>query len=425
MNKEEMLEVNGTQKMKNNLQILRSILLIFFIGSFTMNCKKESQEGSPHSLELEKDSIQPMLAKQLKAGAEKDYGSFKDYTQKDLNALIEVQKVILDQSNFKPLSNEDFIKRIEYIFGIKVDRSSSLNYIKINMSDKCDQKLSYKPFTLASQDLYISKKDRLITYFYSIPEILEYTNLFPDLKSLEASPIKYSSDDGEMYAKRWRDIADLTELRSRNIMITASINKYISNDDRSALTWLLGNDKDFLKKLVAEYGYDKEEKINSLVLQSFFEEYAAENEQSGGKLGRIVFVKNCAGKLEIRKGLLDYIEKNTTENNDKYITSLGDYIISYLYKEDNNKFTPVEKAEIVAYISNIEGPAFHKFKGKSDNAWSQAATPLFFLQSKTSMNQPEVLQIIKKNKYFGLQPLKNYIESGQLQQEDPSLIKNN
>lgn len=414
-----MVEASRTQIMKNKIRVPGSVLLMFLLSSLTANCSKEAGKDKHSPMELEHDSIRPTLARQIEAGASEEYGSFDQYTKKDLDVLIEVEKAKMDQNGFKQITNEDFVKRIENIFGKKIEISSSQEYLKLNLKNKCDQVSDYKIFSPEHQNIYISKKDKILTSFYPLPAFLDYNALFPELRKLEKTPIEFTRDGDKMYAQRWKDIADLEILRNKNIQTTIHRNKYLFNDNRSSLNWLAVKDQDFLKRLVAEFGYDQEEKINTLALRLFFEEYSAEDDMSLGKLGRIVFVKGCDGKLQIRKGLLNSIEKSTTEDDDRYITALGDYIIAYLYKEDDNTFTPNEKAEIVAYISNIEGPAFHKYKNESDSAWEQAATPLYFLLSKDAMNHPEVLDIIKKNNYFDLQPLKEYIESGQLEKEAP------
>ena len=68
--------------------------------------------------------------------------------------------------------------------------------------------------------------------------------------------------------------------------------------------------------------------------------------------------------------------------------------------------------------SIIQG--FDKYKGVSNNAWSRNASTLFYLQSKNAMNHPEILDILKKHNYYGFSFLKNYIESGELENEIPS-----
>lgn len=158
-----------------------------------------------------------------------------------------------------------------------------------------------------------------------------------------------------------------------------------------------------------------------MVLKDLFQEYSNETPESSYKIGNFIFVKDCSSKLKIRKGLLSYIEKSTSKDNDKYVSALSQYIINVLYANENQTtFTNDEKAEIIASISNIEIPALNKYKGQSSNTWGSKASTLFYLQSKNAMNHPEILEILKKQNYFGYFFLKNYIESGQLEDEDPT-----
>ena len=153
-----------------------------------------------------------------------------------------------------------------------------------------------------------------------------------------------------------------------------------------------------MKNLVIYFGYDKDEKLNDWVISNLYKEYSEAETDKTSEIGNIIFVKNCENKLIIRKGLLNYVEKQTAKDDDKYITALSQYIINELYNEDKkSSFTDEEKAEIVANISNIEIQGFDKYKGVSTNAWTRNASTLFYLQGKNAMNHPEILDILKKH----------------------------
>lgn len=62
----------------------------------------------------------------------------------------------------------------------------------------------------------------------------------------------------------------------------------------------------------------------------------------------------------------------------------------------------------------------NKYKVEETTVWNAKTSSLFYLQSKNAMNHPEVLTILKKHNYFGFDFLKNYIESGQLLDENPA-----
>ena len=43
-------------------------------------------------------------------------------------------------------------------------------------------------------------------------------------------------------------------------------NQFIFHDSKAALTWLMNNDRNFLRDLFLEYGYDKSDVINKMML---------------------------------------------------------------------------------------------------------------------------------------------------------------
>ncbi len=191
-------------------------------------------------------------------------------------------------------------------------------------------------------------------------------------------------------------------------------NKYLFNDSKADLIWLLINDKEFLKQLLLVFGYDRELQINKMVLEEYFEKYAQAIPTQTERIGDLFFVKDCRGKLQIREGLLKYVEENTNANDNRFIYALGSYM-NYLYDKDvdkifeedhSKKFSEVEKAKIVAFIASIENLAIEKYKGDNPEVWSNAASNLYNL----SVSHPEVIDIIKKNNYFNLPNMKDIID---------------
>ena len=214
------------------------------------------------------------------------------------------------------------------------------------------------------------------------------------------------------------DIVDITDgsLKINLDQKTIARNKYLFNDSKADLAWLLFNDKEFLKTLLITFGYDKEPQINKMALEDLYKTYESAFPMSTEKLGEIFFVKNCQGKLQIREGLLKYVAENTTKDDDRFIYGIG-YYLNYLFNEDTRnvfdedlrkKFTLEEKAKIVAYVCNIESPSFYKFKPmNSDKAWHNAGTKFYNITSA----HPEILNIIMKNDFYGLKALKDAFES--------------
>lgn len=199
---------------------------------------------------------------------------------------------------------------------------------------------------------------------------------------------------------------------------TFNRNKYLFNGSQASLAWLLQNDKEFLKNLLVIFGYDKEDKINEMVLNGRYKSYSEQIPIVRYKIGDLFFTKDCNGKLIIRKGLLDYVRRKTTAIDNRYIYALSTYM-DILYTGDEDKafdydpttrFTETEKAEIVANIASIENPAFRKYQMEEGaEAWVRgynAATGLYNL----SVDYPEIISIIKENNYFNISNMKQVIE---------------
>lgn len=304
----------------------------------------------------------------------------------------------LKNSGYKFISGEEFSKKLFDIF--KITRNSDCGMV----SSANDQ------ITLFGNAMDGLKSIRTKNQY----------DLYSDTQNLFIVP-------DEKFLTQTFLVKDLVKINNNSFIIDLpqfiiARNKYLFNDSKTDLTWLLLNDKEFIKRLVTDFGYDKEEKINQLVLEDLYKQYADPQHNITEKIGEIFFMKDCEGKLQIQQGLLNYVAQHTTKDNDRLIYALGNYL-DYLFKEDKDdiftespatKFTMEEKVKIVAFVVNIESPAFYKFKPmNSSTAWHNAGTSLYNITAA----HPEVLKIIEKNNYYGLNPLKEIIEGVQFEEE--------
>ena len=134
-------------------------------------------------------------------------------------------------------------------------------------------------------------------------------------------------------------------------------NNFIFHDSKAAFSWLKKNDKEFLINLLRDYGYDKNEKINKLVMADMLKEYTPVGEP--WMLDNTVACKKKTKhpKVEIREGLLKSILKQpATEENKEWEILFNDYI-DYLLNEEEQKlpmwmteFTKKERYKVAAYL---------------------------------------------------------------------------
>lgn len=89
-------------------------------------------------------------------------------------------------------------------------------------------------------------------------------------------------------------------------------NLFVFHDSKAALTWLMNNDKDFLRELFLKYGYDKSDVINKMMIDEVKEE---EELPMGNEYKELFVSKGVDGGLLIHQGLLQYMLENADRQN--------------------------------------------------------------------------------------------------------------
>lgn len=389
------------------------------------SCREKSSTNA--AIKTDDLNIKPILIAQVQAGNDETYGSFEDYGEKDLNALVSIADTILTNNGYKKPDVESFSQRIRDIFGRVIDQHSKSSYLKIDYyADLCNKQLLFAPYTADNQYLYVAKKERFITNFYAIPLMLDYLAVFPDLAAYEKKDIEIYDEveKTKTSASQWKDnLKGLSAQRQQNILQLINRNKYLFNEDKNSLAWLMKNDQTFLSSLLTMFGYDREAQINQMVLDSVYNAHTQKNTTGGEFIASLFFVKDCNHKLQIRTGLLKYVEAHTSAKDNRFIYALGDYMYTLYDEKDwgifdelqSKKFTALEKAKIVAYIASVENPAIEKYKNfESVSVWNNAGSNLYNI----SVSHPEVIKLIEKNNYFGLPNMKAII--AKLAEEAPA-----
>ena len=177
-------------------------------------------------------------------------------------------------------------------------------------------------------------------------------------------------------------------------------NQFIFHDSKDALTWLMNNDKDFLRDLFLKYGYDKSDVINKMMI----DEVKGEEELPIGKEYKELFVSKAVdGRLLIHQGLLQYMLKHADRKN-LYYCMLDEYLFSLLDMENEPEFdnlTKEERYKAGAYIGYYYGLMYEKCIGTPcDNQGFGYA--LYY--------QKDFVTFIKKNNYFHLKDFDKIIQ---------------
>ncbi|WP_455098370.1 hypothetical protein [Prevotella jejuni] len=141
-------------------------------------------------------------------------------------------------------------------------------------------------------------------------------------------------------------------------------NQFIFHDSKAALTWLMNNNQGFLRDLFLEYGYDKSDVINKMML----DEIKVVNRIPEADETKALFASRGAnGKLLIHRGLLEYMLKHVNEENE-YFLMLDQYASTLLDLRNYPGFdglTKEERYRIGAYVGYYYGLLFDKGIGTS------------------------------------------------------------
>ena len=141
-------------------------------------------------------------------------------------------------------------------------------------------------------------------------------------------------------------------------------NQFIFHDSKAALTWLMNNNQGFLRDLFLEYGYDKSDIINKMML----DEIKVGNRIPEADETKALFASRGAnGKLLIHRGLMEYMLKHVNEENE-YFLMLDQYASTLLDLRNYPEFdglTKEERYRIGAYVGYYYGLLFDKGIGTS------------------------------------------------------------
>ena len=390
--------------MRQNYLFILSLL-------FTISCKGVSQKHPRESQKVENVKGQVQLTHKLSPMEEqliRDYYEIddpegiivqpNDMQEKctDLAVRLICQELI--RSGFKPLPSQEAYKRVYQIFGVDLNQHSKeliqdgfWKYVdKGNSKERSIQKNIMALKTVPDGQTF--------GIFWDLQTFVPQYNcviLSPSLNQVVTIKGTVKGADGEEYMD--------TEKGKIVYSLDKSIfyrNQFIFHDSKAALTWLMNNDRDFLRELFLKYGYDKSDVINKMMI----DEVKEEGELPIGKDYKELFVSKAAdGRLLIHQGLLQYMLKHADRKN-LYYCMLDEYLSYLLDLENEPEFddlTKDERYKAGAYIGYYYGLMYEKCIGTPcDNQGFGYA--LYY--------QKDFISYIKKNNYFHLKDFDKIIQ---------------
>ena len=302
---------------------------------------------------------------------------------------VELMCHALYRYGFKSVDSITAANAIRKYYGVDINRTTSLSengFHKFvfpggDAKERVRQsKMLSDGYTFFNNTIFIPK-DNLLLYAPVIDNVVElkgflYEDEVPD-SVFKKGRITYSLEKSIFY-----------------------VNQFIFHDSKAALTWLMNNDRNFLRELFLKYGYDKSDVINKMMI----DEVKEEGELPIGKDYKELFVSKAAdGRLLIHQGLLQYMLKHADRKN-LYYCMLDEYLSSLLDLENVPEFddlTKEERYKAGAYIGYYYGLMYEKCIGTPcDNQGFGYA--LYY--------QKDFISYIKKKNYFHLKDFDKIIQ---------------
>ena len=289
---------------------------------------------------------------------------------------VEARKAIKKYYNIDISENNIYLagnKLRRYVFkdGASKERLEQRKAMEVDSSET----VSY----FWNKSIYVPKYNYIVSYpsIENTVELQGFDNEDADDDIVEKGKLYYSIDTAYFYR-----------------------NQFIFHDSKAALTWLMNNNRSFLRDLFLEYGYDKSDVINKMMI----DEVKEEGELPIGKDYKELFVsKGADGRLLIHQGLLQYMLKHADRKN-LYYCMLDEYLSYLLDLENEPEFddlTKDERYKAGAYIGYYYGLMYEKCIGTPcDNQGFGYA--LYY--------QKDFISYIKKNNYFHLKDFEKIIQ---------------
>jgi len=379
-------------------------IVIFFCFFFTLisSCQKKEKSNNDNKMNtMELSKVKETIKKQLENGASEEYGSFEDYNSDDLNVLVSLESGILKSNGYVFLSDKDFSEKVDLFFNRKIDPNSNSEFLKIDLSNKCDKKMDLKPQTSDFQYLYVSKKNKFITNFWAVPQLINYEKDYPELSIYEDKAV-FVNDEVEntkIEVKRWKKVPDIEKQRQKNTQILINRNKYIFNNSQASLVWLKFNDKEFLESLIKTFGYVKDKDLLKWVVENNrFKTKSGDT--NGEEYGQLLWHKTCDGKFIFHKETIEIMKEGMKVSDGNYMDDLLDYI-RYLEEDQTLEFE--EKMVIVANVLNLSSVL------AQDNSYEKYRYSMGSYY-KFSDDKSKIDNEFKKNNYYGLPKMNTFWE---------------
>ncbi|MCP9611740.1 hypothetical protein [Coprobacter tertius] len=386
------------------------LLTISIFISGCGNIKKNNIETNKN------DSITVLLTRQLNAGYYASGAGDIMLYDIDLPDFKITEQLILDsleKRGFIVPTDSSFLKRIKTIFGIEV-KIGEIIHLHTRNNDEDVVYNPQNPFGIGDV-IHIDADKNIVSKTCYLPDIIDYKISFPDLakseKNIDSQQIlnnKFNGEENDWDVHLWNE----KKYSDFDLKWLFHINQYISYDNLTSFIWLSENVPDILKNLLLTFSYDKDDRINKLVLDdnniSLIDKFIGRDKH---------------GTLKIQEGVLHTVEQLSTPDCNKYFEMTSSLVDLMAYHPDTerdkqntypsfNDLTLQERHHIIAYAVNTLQPLYEKYNGEDGygnldqfnigivdcfwNAFFDDHKLLYDIETNNCYNLPNLTKLIQK-----------------------------
>lgn len=382
------------------IKVLFRVILILMVS---MSCK--GHRGKPMSktgidtsrfelIGMKQKEIRQYYANWCDVGLDGIAVMPTEQQEKYTDLAIELLREALSKAGYKPVTNQKAAAAIRKYFNVDITEKNCLlhrygihRYVCKSeaIEDRDAQKKLMNPEVAESDgfwDLQIFVPNyNYIVYHPTIDQAVQIDGFDMedcDLNNIKAGRLSYRLDKSILYQ-----------------------NLFVFYDSKAALVWLKANNPSFLTCLFVDYGYDKSDEINKMMLDQI--DVRNGFPPSGNGYKDVFASRSKSGKLLVHQGILQYMVTHANERN-LYFCMLDDYLSSLLEVEgiaNFEGFDREERYEIGAYVGYYYGLMYDKCRA---NPCNTGAFDHFVYHSK------DFVAYIKQNKYLGLKGFEKIIQ---------------
>ena len=382
------------------IKVLFRVILILMVS---MSCK--GHRGKPMSktgidtsrfelIDMKQKEIRQYYANRCDVGLDGIAVMPTEQQEKYTDLAIELLREALSKAGYKPVTNQKAAAAIRKYFNVDITEKNCLlhrygihRYVCKSeaIEDRDAQKKLMNPEVAESDgfwDLQIFVPNyNYIVYHPTIDQAVQIDGFDMedcDLNSIKAGRLSYRLDKSILYQ-----------------------NLFVFYDSKAALVWLKANNPSFLTCLFVDYGFDKSDEINKMMLDQI--DIKNGFPPSGNGYKNVFASRSKSGKLLIHQGLLQYMVTHANARN-LYFCMLDDYLSSLLEIEsipNFEGFNREERYEIGAYVGYYYGLMYDKCRA---NPCNTGAFDHFVYYNK------DFVAYIKQNKYMGLKGFEKIVQ---------------